>query len=119
VLLGMGKRRSLQRPGLEQIRDLAAEGQLQAVLVYSPDRLSRKYAYRVLLLEEFARHGVETGCIDGVPAIAMFRPASSSRPAYFIRLNWHDERIAQVRDFRYVSYIAGEAIFAGCSSSVS
>ena len=27
---------SLERPGLERIRDLAAEGQLQAVLVYSP-----------------------------------------------------------------------------------
>jgi site-specific DNA recombinase len=50
----------LERPGLERIRDLAAEGQLQAVLVYSPDRLSRKYAYQVLLMEEFARHGVET-----------------------------------------------------------
>ena len=50
----------LERPGLERIRDLAAEGQLQAVLVYSPDRLSRKYAYQVLLTEEFARHGVET-----------------------------------------------------------
>jgi site-specific DNA recombinase len=51
---------SLERPGLERIRDLAAEGQLQAVLVYSPDRLSRKYAYQVLLMEELARHGVET-----------------------------------------------------------
>lgn len=51
---------SLERPGLERIRDLVAEGQLQAVLVYSPDRLSRKYAYQVLLMEEFARHGVET-----------------------------------------------------------
>jgi site-specific DNA recombinase len=54
---------SLERPGLERIRDLAAEGQLQAVLVYSPDRLSRKYAYQVLLMEEFARHGVETSFI--------------------------------------------------------
>ena len=53
----------------------------------------------------------------GAPAVAMFRPASSSRPAYFIRLNWRDDRIAQVRDFRYVPYIAGEAIFTGCSSS--
>ncbi len=51
---------SLVRPGLERIRDLAAEGQIQAVLVYGPDRLSRKYAYQVLLIEEFARHGVET-----------------------------------------------------------
>ncbi len=49
----------LVRPGLEQLRDLAAEGQIQAVWVYSPDRLSRKYAYQVLLIEEFARHGVE------------------------------------------------------------
>jgi site-specific DNA recombinase len=51
---------SLVRPGLERLRDLAAEGQIQAVLIYSPDRLSRKYAYQVLLIEEFARHGVET-----------------------------------------------------------
>jgi len=49
----------LVRPGLEQLRDLAVEGQIQAVWVYSPDRLSRKYAYQVLLLEEFARHGVD------------------------------------------------------------
>jgi site-specific DNA recombinase len=47
------------RPGLERIRDLAAEGQIQAVLALSPDRLSRKYAYQILLTEELARHGVE------------------------------------------------------------
>jgi len=50
---------SLIRPGLERIRDLAAEGQIQAVLALSPDRLSRKYAYQVLLTEELVRHGVE------------------------------------------------------------
>ena len=48
----------LVRPGLERLRDLAAEGQIETVLVYSPDRLSRKYAYQVLLTEEFARPGV-------------------------------------------------------------
>ena len=51
---------SLLRPGLERLRDLAAEGHIQAILIHSPDRLSRKYAYQVLLTEEFARHGVET-----------------------------------------------------------
>ena len=51
---------TLARPGLERVRDLAAEGQIDAVLVYSPDRLSRKYAYQVLIIEEFARHNVET-----------------------------------------------------------
>ena len=49
----------LQRPGLERMRDLAAEGQLDIILVYAPDRLSRKYAYQVLLIEEFTRLGVD------------------------------------------------------------
>jgi site-specific DNA recombinase len=49
----------LVRPGLERLRDLVYEGQIESVLVYSPDRLSRKYAYQVLLIEELARHGVE------------------------------------------------------------
>ena len=49
----------LVRPGLERLRDLASEGQIEAVLVYSPDRLSRKYAYQIFLIEEFARYGVE------------------------------------------------------------
>ena len=52
--------RHWERPGLERVRDLAAEGQLQVVLAYAPDRLSRKYAYQILLIEELARHGVET-----------------------------------------------------------
>ena len=51
---------TLERPGLERVRDLAAEGQIQFVLVHSPDRLSRKYAYQILLTEELARNGVET-----------------------------------------------------------
>jgi site-specific DNA recombinase len=51
---------TLERPGLERVRDLAAEGQIQVVLAYAPDRLSRKYAYQILLIEELARHGVET-----------------------------------------------------------
>lgn len=51
---------TLIRPGLERVRDLVAEGQIEAVLVLSPDRLSRKYAYQVLLTEEWLRHGVQT-----------------------------------------------------------
>ena len=60
---------TLERPGLERVRDLAATGDIQVVLVHSPDRLSRKYAYQVLLLEEFAREGVETRFLNA-PASA-------------------------------------------------
>ena len=49
----------LVRPGLERLRDLASDGQIETLLIYSPDRLSRKYAYQVLLVEEFSRHGVD------------------------------------------------------------
>src|SRR5579859_8163107 len=37
---------TLLRPGLEALRDLAAAGHIEVVLVHSPDRLSRKYATR-------------------------------------------------------------------------
>ena len=49
---------TLVRPALEALRDLAAQGCLDVVLCYSPDRLARKFAYQALLLEEFARAGV-------------------------------------------------------------
>ncbi len=58
----------LDRPGLERVRDLAAEAQIEVVLVYSPDRLSRKYAYQVLLLEELGRQGVEVQFIQSPQA---------------------------------------------------
>src|SRR5512144_474715 len=50
---------TLVRPALECLRDGAAEGVFEVVLCHSPDRLARRYAYQVLLLEEFARAGVE------------------------------------------------------------
>ena len=59
---------TLARPGLERLRDLVGAGQVEAILVYGPDRLSRKYAYQVLLLEEFCRHGVETVFLKSVSA---------------------------------------------------
>ena len=46
---------SLQRPALERLRDRAAEGAFEVLLCHAPDRLARRYAYQVLLLEEFAR----------------------------------------------------------------
>ena len=50
----------LERPGLERVRDLAAEGRIDTVVVHAPDRLSRRYAYQVVIIEELARQGVAT-----------------------------------------------------------
>jgi site-specific DNA recombinase len=58
----------LVRPGLEKVRDLSAEGQIQAILIYSPDRLSRNYAYQVVLMDEFAAYGTEVLFINSPKA---------------------------------------------------
>jgi site-specific DNA recombinase len=50
---------TLVRPALERVRDRAAEGSFEVLLCHSPDRLARRYAYQVLLLDELARAGVE------------------------------------------------------------
>jgi site-specific DNA recombinase len=56
---------TLMRPALERLRDLAAQADLPVVLCHSPDRLARKYAYQVVLLEEFARVGTEVRFLKG------------------------------------------------------
>jgi len=50
---------TLIRPALERLRDEVALQGLSRLYVHSPDRLARKYAYQVLLVDEFQRCGVE------------------------------------------------------------
>jgi site-specific DNA recombinase len=45
----------LDRPALDRLRDAVREGEFDVLGVYSPDRLARRYAYQVLLLEEFRK----------------------------------------------------------------
>ena len=49
----------LRRTALERLRDVAVEGGFEVLLCHASDRLARRYAYQVLLLEEFQRAGVE------------------------------------------------------------
>ena len=49
----------LIRPALERLRDKAALGEISRIYVHSPDRLARKYAHQVVLMEEFQRLGIE------------------------------------------------------------
>jgi site-specific DNA recombinase len=50
---------TLLRPALEKLRDQMAAGLIDRLYVHSPDRLARRYAYQVVLLDECKRHGVE------------------------------------------------------------
>ena len=50
---------TLLRPALEQLRDVAYVGAIDILYVHSPDRLARRYAYQVLLIDELKKAGVE------------------------------------------------------------
>jgi len=55
---------TLVRPGLERLRDVAWAGGFTRLYVHSPDRLARKYAWQVLVVEELQRCGVEINFLN-------------------------------------------------------
>ena len=55
---------TLRRPGLDELRDLAALAKLDRILITDPDRLARNYVHQVLLLEELQRHGCRVEFAD-------------------------------------------------------
>src|SRR5215213_5634186 len=48
---------SLERPGMDRVRDLVAAGGVSVVLAPDRDRFAREPAYLFYLREEFAHHG--------------------------------------------------------------
>src|SRR5881394_2761423 len=68
------------RPGLDRLRDHAALGELDLVLVTAPDRLARNYVHQMLLIEELAGHGCQVEFLD--------RPMSDDP---------HDQLLLQIR----------------------
>lgn len=58
---------SLQRPALDELRDLIRTESVDAILIYSPDRLARNYPHQLILLDEFRRCGVKVHFIKNAP----------------------------------------------------
>jgi Site-specific recombinases, DNA invertase Pin homologs len=77
---------TLVRPALEALRDLVAQGCVDVVLVYSPDRLARKFACQALLLEEFARAGVRAEFVKGPARRQPRGPAAGPVPGHLRRV---------------------------------
>jgi site-specific DNA recombinase len=71
---------SLNRPGLDRLRDNAAQAAFDAVLITAPDRLARKYVHQVLLIEELEGQGCQVLFSD--------RPMSHDP---------HDQLVLQIR----------------------
>jgi RNA polymerase sigma factor (sigma-70 family) len=47
--------------------------------------------------------------LEGSEVIAVFEHPDDPKPSHFMRLEWLDDRISFIRDYRYVQYIAADA----------
>ncbi|MCZ7568805.1 MAG: recombinase family protein [Ardenticatenaceae bacterium] len=72
---------SLNRPGLDRLREQAAMASFERVLITAPDRLARKYVHQVLLIEELGSIGCQVEFLD--------RPMKDGDP--------HDQLLLQIR----------------------
>lgn len=50
---------TLARPQLDELRDDASKGLFEAVYIHSPDRLARRYAYQIIVLDELKKRNIE------------------------------------------------------------
>lgn len=55
---------TLNRPGLDRLRDVVKLGEVDQVLISSPDRLARNYVHQMVLLDELERFGCRVIFLD-------------------------------------------------------
>src|SRR5215211_5237458 len=55
---------SLERPGMDRVRDLVGAGGVSVVLAQDRDRISREPAYHYLLKREFEEHGARMRALN-------------------------------------------------------
>src|SRR4028118_73366 len=77
---------SLERPGMDRVRDLVAAGGVSVVLAQDRDRFAREPAYQYLLRREFAEHGTKIRALndrgdDSPEGTSPLAPSPNSRPA--------------------------------------
>ena len=71
---------TLNRPGLDALRDQAALAAFDVVVLTAPDRLARKYVHQMLVIEELQQHGCRVEFLE--------RPMSEDP---------HDQLLLQIR----------------------
>ncbi len=71
---------SLNRPGLDGLRDRIAAREIDCLVMTEPDRLARNYVHQMLLMEEWEKYGCQVEFLD--------RPISQDP---------HDQLVLQIR----------------------
>ena len=55
---------TLNRPGLDRLRDVVRYGEVERVIVTTPDRLARNYVHQMVVLDELERFGCQVDFLD-------------------------------------------------------
>ena len=102
---------SLERPGMDRVRDLVAGGGVSTVLAQDRDRVARKPAYNYLLQEEFAEHGCKLKALndygDDSPEGALMRGIQDQFAEYERAKTAERTRRGKLRRAREGKVIAG------------
>ncbi|WP_394829040.1 recombinase family protein [Pendulispora albinea] len=54
----------LDRPAFDALRDAAADGLIDVIYIYCPDRLARSYVHQQVILEELTKRGVRVHFVE-------------------------------------------------------
>ena len=89
---------SLERPGMDRVRDLVAGGGVYVVLAQDRDRFSREPAYTYLLRRELQEHGCELRALNDrgttVPKASSPTASSTSSPSTSGPRSWRGAAVA-------------------------
>jgi site-specific DNA recombinase len=101
--------RSMNRPGLNRIKEMAAAGEIDVILVRKWDRLFRKSSYQDIFILEMQTHGVDVVSLDGqdhkTPEGKLFNRIQADFAEYF-----RDQIIANMRQGKQGRARAGKIV---------
>src|SRR5215213_4947000 len=89
---------SLERPGMDRVRDLVSAGGVSVVFAQDRDRFSREPAYTYLLRRELEEHGCELRSLNDkgttVPKASSPTASSTSSPSTSGPRSWRGAAVA-------------------------
>jgi RNA polymerase sigma factor (sigma-70 family) len=99
----------------ESLRALLADDVKLHQSTYPPRVGAAEVGRFFTIYASFAGVRLAPAWVDGREVIAVFEGSNSLRPCYFMWLEWRDEQISFIRDYRYARYIVTDAelIMAG------
>jgi RNA polymerase sigma factor (sigma-70 family) len=91
------------------VRTMLAED-VQLDLVSRAQRAGRAVGDYLTNYDRYRDWRLAPAWLEGREVIAVFRAPGDTRPGYFIELNFEQDKIRRIRDFRYVPYVMQDAV---------